>query len=48
VGFIQGLESTLNAHNSHRFTISGITQPNESNLSMNNSFLGVSNKFDKP
>jgi len=48
VGFIQGLESTLHAHNSHPFTISGINPPNESNLSMNNAFLDISNEFNKP
>jgi len=30
--YIHGFESKLNAHNSHRFTISGIYQPNETNL----------------
>jgi len=37
-----------NAHNSHRFTISGINEPIESNVNMNSSFLDISNEFNRP
>jgi len=42
------LELRLNTHNSHRFATFGRNPPNESNLSTNNSFLDISNEFNKP
>ena len=42
------LELRLNTHNSHRFAILSINPPNESNLSVNNSFRDISNEFNKP
>jgi len=46
--YFHGFELKLNAHNSHRFTILGINQLNESSLNMNTSFLDISNVSNKP